>query len=34
MAEDVVDREATLEFLRRHVKTDMLMKHLLTVDTD
>jgi site-specific DNA recombinase len=30
---DVMDREQTLEFLRRHVKTDMLMKHLLSVDT-
>ncbi len=29
---DVMDREQTLEFLRRHVKTDMLMKHLLTVE--
>lgn len=28
----VMDREQTLEFLRRHVKTDMLMKHLLTVE--
>ena len=29
---DVMDRAQTLEFLRRHVKTDMLMKHLLTVE--
>ena len=29
---DVMDREQTLEFLRCHVKTDMLMKHLLTVE--
>ena len=27
-----MDREQTLEFLRRHVKTEMLMKHLLTVE--
>ncbi len=32
MPEDVMDRQATLEFLRRHVKTEMLMKHLLTVE--
>ena len=29
---DVMDREHTLEFLRQHVKTDMLMKHLFTVE--
>ncbi len=29
---DVMDRAQTLEFLGRHVKTDMLMKHLLTVE--
>jgi putative nucleotidyltransferase with HDIG domain len=29
---DVMDREQTMEFLRRHVKTDMLMKHLLSVE--
>ncbi len=34
MSEDVMDRQATLDFLGRHVKTQMLMKHLLTVDTD
>ena len=28
----VMDREQTLEFLRQHVKTDMLMKHLFTVE--
>ncbi len=27
-----MDRPATLDFLRRHVKTEMLMKHLLTVE--
>ena len=31
---DVMNRDQTLEFLRRHVKTEMLMKHLLTVDTN
>ena len=29
---NVMDREQTLEFLSHHVKTDMLMKHLLTVE--
>ena len=29
----VMDRDQTLEFLRQHVKTDTLMKHLYTVDT-
>ena len=29
---DVMDREQTLEFLGRHVKTEMLMKHLLSVE--
>ncbi len=29
---DVMDREQTIEFLRRHVKTEMLMKHLLSVE--
>jgi len=29
---DVMDRGQTLEFLARHVKTEMLMKHLLTVE--
>ena len=29
---DVMDRDATLEFLARHVKTEMLMKHLLSVE--
>ena len=28
----VMDRDQTLEFLRQHVKTDMLMKHLYTVE--
>ena len=32
MSEDVMDRQATLDFLGRHVKTQMLMKHLLTVE--
>ena len=32
MAENVMDRQATLKFLSRHVKTEMLMKHLLTVE--
>ena len=27
---DMMDRETTLEFLSRHVQTDVLMKHLLT----
>ena len=27
-----MDRDQTLEFLRQHVKTDMLMKHLLSVE--
>ena len=29
---DVMDRDRTLEFLRQHVKTEMLMKHLLAVE--
>jgi putative nucleotidyltransferase with HDIG domain len=29
---DVMSREQTLEFLQHHVKTDMLMKHLLAVE--
>ena len=29
---DVIKRENTLEFLGQHVKTDMLMKHLLSVE--
>ena len=29
---DGLDREETLLFLRQHVKTDMLMKHLFTVE--
>ena len=29
---DVMDREQTLGFLARHVKTEMLMKHLLSVE--
>ena len=29
---DVMDRDQTIEFLRRHVKTEMLMKHLLSVE--
>ena len=29
---DVMDREYTIQFLREHVKTEMLMKHLLTVE--
>ena len=29
---DVMDREHTIEFLHKHVKTDMLMKHLFTVE--
>ena len=29
---DVMDRERTIEFLRQHVKTEMLMKHLYTVE--
>ena len=28
----VMDREQTIEFLRRHVKTEMLMKHLYAVE--
>jgi predicted hydrolase (HD superfamily) len=30
---DTKTREQTLEFLSLHVKTDMLMKHLLSVET-
>ena len=30
---NVMDRDQTLEFLGRHVKTEMLMKHLLSVNT-
>ena len=29
---DVMDREQTIEFLGRHMKTEMLMKHLLSVE--
>ena len=29
---NIMDREQTLEFLRRHVKTEMLMKHLIGVE--
>ncbi len=29
---DVMGREYTIQFLREHVKTEMLMKHLLTVE--
>lgn len=29
---DIMDREQTMEFLRRHVKTEMLMKHLMAVE--
>lgn len=29
---DVMNRDSTIEFLRRHVKTEMLMKHLYTVE--
>ena len=29
---DVMSRQATIEFLGQHVKTDMLMKHLLSVE--
>ena len=29
---DVMSRDSTIEFLRRHVKTEMLMKHLYTVE--
>ena len=29
---DVMERDQTIDFLRRHVKTEMLMKHLLTVE--
>ena len=29
---DVMDRDQTMEFLRQHVKTEMLMKHLLSVE--
>ena len=32
MTIDVMDREQTISFLRGHVKTDMLMKHLLSVE--
>jgi DNA invertase Pin-like site-specific DNA recombinase len=30
---DVMGRDRTLEFLRQHVKTEVLMKHLLAVDS-
>ena len=30
---NVMSRKQTLEFLNNHVKTEMLMKHLYTVDT-
>ena len=29
---DVMDRDHTIDFLNHHVKTDMLMKHLFTVE--
>ena len=29
---DVIDRDQTIEFLHQHVKTEMLMKHLFTVE--
>ena len=29
---DLMNRDATLDFLSRHVQTDTLMKHLLTVE--
>ena len=29
---DVMDRSQTIEFLHQHVKTEMLMKHLLSVE--
>ena len=29
---DMMDRDQTLKFLQDHVKTEMLMKHLLTVE--
>ena len=29
---DVMDRDQTIDFLRSHVNTDMLMKHLLSVE--
>ena len=29
---DVMNRDSTIEFLRQHVKTEMLMKHLYTVE--
>ena len=29
---NVMDRDRTIEFLRQHVKTEMLMKHLFTVE--
>jgi putative nucleotidyltransferase with HDIG domain len=32
MPMDVMDREQTMDFLRRHVKTEMLMKHLIAVE--
>ena len=28
----VMDRDSTMEFLHRHVKTEMLLKHLMTVE--
>jgi predicted hydrolase (HD superfamily) len=30
---DIMSRKQTLEFLKTHVKTEMLMKHLYAVDT-
>jgi putative nucleotidyltransferase with HDIG domain len=32
MPMDIMDREQTMEFLRRHVKTEMLLKHLIGVE--
>ena len=29
---DVMNRDQTLEFLKNHVKTEMLMKHLYAVE--
>ncbi len=29
---DVMNRDETLEFFSQHVKTDMLMKHLFSVE--
>lgn len=29
---DLMNRDSTIEFLEQHVRTDMLMKHLLSVE--